>query len=563
MTDSSGGDAAIFAQRRALTTADYRWPPTPGGTGAVLSALGLSVSSLLHVREWEGNGFSAAETASDAAPDMRTRNDPLPNALVLVFAALAFLACSPRAEIQRTPTPTSVPANGVATEPGVVDPDAPAITYTGDAGFVPKRLDIEPDTRVRFVNASGNDFWPVSNIHPTHTILPELDAKRPVPPGETRAFTFGKRGFWRFHNHLAPESGGLVVVLGEDAGPPAEPLLLASPDIAFETPRDIRAEDYVGLLSDDELMVGFLRRYGPEHAVRLLKESEKYVGVDCHQRAHDLGRAAFEEFGAAAFALSSHECHAGAFHGATEALFASRGTANLEQDVAAICAGAENLFFRHQCVHGVGHGLMAWTSYELHDALPLCDRMPTQSDKGSCYSGVFMENVVGGLTRLMGHVTRYLEDDDPHFPCDVVAERYMVPCYFYQTSHMLRVFNRDFSKVAKACTEAPPAAHRSCFQSYGRDVGGATRKDPATAILYCSYAPAGLNRADCIEGAVQDRFWEKSGADDALAMCAMVENPTEQDTCYGTIIARARHVLSTREEFDEFCARIGTRWRKC
>lgn len=30
-----------------------------------------------------------------------------------------------------------------------------------------------------------------------------------------------------------------------------------------------------------------------------------------------------------AFALSGHECQAGSFHGATEALFAIRGTANL------------------------------------------------------------------------------------------------------------------------------------------------------------------------------------------------------------------------------------------
>ncbi len=441
-------------------------------------------------------------------------------------------------------------------------PQQSGITFTGERGFVPKRLDIEPGTRVRFVNASDKDFWPASNIHPTHTILPELDAKKPVPPGATWAFIFRKRGFWRFHNHLAPEFGGLVVVLGEDAGPPPEPLVLTIPDVAFETPRDIRADDYIGLLEDDGLMVEFLKRYGPEHTVRLLKESENYIAMDCHQRAHHLGRAAYEEFGAAAFALSGHECHAGSFHGATEALFASRGTATLEQDVATICSGADNPFFRHQCIHGVGHGLMAWTSYELHDTLPLCDRMLTETDKGSCYSGVFMENVVGGLTGLMGHVTQFLKDDDPHFPCDIVDERYMVPCYFYQTSHMLKVFNHDFSKVAQACTEAPPAAHRSCFQSYGRDVGGATRKDPATAILYCGHAPAGPNRVDCIEGAVQDRFWEKSGADDALAMCAMVESVAEQDTCYGTIVERARHVLSTREEFDGFCARIGTRWRK-
>ena len=502
--------------------------------------------------------------------------NPLFNGFALALVTLAVFACTPGTEQEVTPT-VSVETEPIAGEGRLIcglpagfglevfdediDPDAPAVTFTGDGGFVPKRLDIEPGSQVRFVNDSDEDLWPASNIHPTHSILPELDAKREIAPGKTWAFTFKTRGFWRYHNHLAPEFGGLIVVLGEDSGLPPEPLAFDMPEEAFETPGDIPAQDYAGLLRDGTLMDEYIKRYGPENTVRLLKEAEFQTGEDCHQAAHYLGRAAYDEFGASAFALSSHDCQSGSFHGATEALFASRGTADLERDVATICAAADNPFFRHQCVHGVGHGLMAWTSYELHDALPLCDRMPTESDKGSCYSGVFMENVVGGLTGLMGHVTQFLKDDDPHFPCDIVDERYKLPCYFYQTSHMLRVFDYDFSKVAQACAETLPAAHRSCFQSYGRDVGNATRKDPATAILYCGYAPAGPNRVDCIAGAVQDRFWEKTGADSALAMCAMVEDAAEQDACYWTIIVRARDVLTTRKESEGFCAQVDPRWR--
>ena len=482
-------------------------------------------------------------------------------ALALALLTLAVFACSPGAQYREAPDAADAPAAQAGTGPEAVDPDAPAIAFTGEGGFEPRRLDIEPGTQVRFVNASDEDFWPASNIHPTHSILPELDAKRPVPPGDTWSFTFKTRGFWRYHNHLEPAFGGLVVVLGDESGPPPEPLAFTIPEEPFETPTGVSDQDYADLLDDHALMVRFVKRYGPENTVRLLKAAEIDIGGDCHQSAHHLGRAAYEEFGAAAFALSSHECQSGSFHGATEALFASRGTVNLEEDVAAICAAAENPFFRHQCIHGVGHGLMAWTSYELHDALPLCDRMPTAIDRESCYSGVFMENVVGGLSGLMGHVTQYLKDDDPHFPCDVVEERYQSPCYFYQTSHMLRVFDRDFAKIAQACAEAPPAAHWSCFQSYGRDVGNATRKDPAASILYCSYAPAGNDRVGCIIGAVQDRFWEKTGAGEALAMCAMVENAAEKDACYGTIIARAHDVLTTGEESEGFCARVETRWR--
>ena len=55
----------------------------------------------------------------------------------------------------------------------------------------------------------------------------------------------------------------------------------------------------------------------------------------------------------------------------------------------------------------------------------------------------------------MGHKTQYLRPDDPHFPCDVVEARYLADCYFYQTSHMLRVFDGDFASVASECRHAP------------------------------------------------------------------------------------------------------------
>lgn len=434
---------------------------------------------------------------------------------------------------------------------------SPVVVYTGDGGFVPNRLDVAPGTEVVFVNESERFFWPASNIHPTHAILPEFDAFRPIPPGETYAFTFENRGFWRFHNHLEPEQGGLIVVLGGEAGPRSSaPLDMTLADRTFEPLGSVPAQEIVELFADDALLIQFMKRYGPEQTVRLLSEGEAHVPGDCHQRAHVLGRAAFEEFGAAAFALSGHECQAGSFHGATEALFAIRGTANLEQDVATICGGASNAFVRHQCIHGVGHGLMAWTTYEIHDALDLCDRMPTPLDQASCHSGVFMENVVGGLSGAMGHTTQYLRNDDPHFPCDVVAERYVPACYFFQTSHMLVVFERDFSKVAQACTETPQEARIHCFLSYGRDVGSATRGDPFGAIQLCDHAPPGPSRVACIEGAVQDRFWEASGADEALAMCAMLFETAEKDACYSMIIGRARDVFSDPEAFDGFCAKV-------
>ena len=158
--------------------------------------------------------------------------------LQLSLLALVIAACGPDPATDMEPLPAhSLP--GGETGPEIVDSDAPLITYTSVDGFVPKRLDVEPGTQVRFYNASGEAFWPASNIHPTHAILPELDSHGEIPPGETWAFTFRTRGYWRFHNHLAPEYGGLVVVRGGEGGPTpsgGNPLSVKMPDVPFETP---------------------------------------------------------------------------------------------------------------------------------------------------------------------------------------------------------------------------------------------------------------------------------------------------------------------------------------
>ena len=319
--------------------------------------------------------------------------------------------------------------------------------------------------------------------------------------------------------------------------------------------------DVLDLFRDDALLNAFVKRYGPAATVRILSENEHRVGVDCHERAHVMGRLAYEQFGAIAFSLSGHECHSGGYHGATEAFFRDRGTSHLQSDIGVVCSAGLNDFFRHQCVHGIGHGLMAWTSYELFDALELCDLLEAVSDQQSCFSGVFMENVVGGLSGSMGHFTEFLSDD-PHFPCNILDDRYVVPCYFFQSSRMIQVFGGDFERLAGACAEAPAVAHPVCFGSMGRDVGGVARGDPERAIRLCSYAEDPASRLDCLDGAVQDSFWDPTGANNALAFCRTLEEDGEKRRCYSTIVERARSVIDDALALEGFCGKVEAGYRE-
>ena len=96
-------------------------------------------------------------------------------------------------------------------------------------------------------------------------------------------------------------------------------------------------------------------------------------GIDCHNRAHELGRRAYKLSGGLSFKQCGIECHSGCRHGATEAFFSDKGSENLVENIKFLCEGETTAFGMHQCLHGVGHGLMAWFDYGLPEALEACD----------------------------------------------------------------------------------------------------------------------------------------------------------------------------------------------
>ena len=482
--------------------------------------------------------------------------------LLIVVMALAVMGMACSAGDPDAPVAVATPLKPNPGTPSETPlPNSWIVEFTDD-GFVPKRLEIEVGQQVQFVNSSESSLWPASNIHPTHQVMPEFDAGSPVGADGAWAFTFDKPGFWRYHNHMVPEHSGLIVATGGDAGQPVESLPRDVGDLKFKDPPDLTPKALTDLFTNDVLLRQYIRDYGPANTVKLVAEAGDVVGQLCHERAHVTGRTAYELFGAAAFALASHECEAGAYHGATEAMFKERGTVNLESDVQVICGGSDVFFFRLQCIHGVGHGLMAWTSYELYDSLDLCDRLETDRDRRACYSGVFMENVVGGLSGTMGHFTDYLSDEDPHYPCNALTDRYIAPCYLYHSTRMLLMFEYDYERVAEECANAPAIGRYDCFESFGRDLAASSLGESAKGLEQCHNTVAdATHRVWCIQGSVQARFWETDRADEAVEMCTLATVQEEREGCHWMIVYRARELYPDRPSLEAFCARLETAYQ--
>jgi mono/diheme cytochrome c family protein len=261
---------------------------------------------------------------------------------------------------------------------------------------------------------------------------------------------------------------------------------------------------------------------GPKAALALFAQkmaSDAAIEQGCHRIAHMIGAASLEYFHgsvAKAFVAGSPICWSGYYHGILERAFSGVPPTRLAQTARKLCSDPEvrrTLFIAYQCVHGLGHGLMIYTNYDLPKALHVCDELATAWDQTSCTGGVFMEN----QSSSYGITSRWLKSSDLIYPCDAVSQRHKLYCYLMVTSRILPAVGESFPRAAAICRRSDRGWVATCFQSLGRDASGHTRADPQGILRLC--AAAGDMAGECIYGAARDVASQDAGARRAARLC--------------------------------------------
>jgi hypothetical protein len=247
---------------------------------------------------------------------------------------------------------------------------------------------------------------------------------------------------------------------------------------------------------------------GPKTAISVLEQrmaTDSVVQSDCHRIAHILGAAAlvrYEGNVARAFVEGSAVCSSGYYHGLLERAFAGVSSRDELAGVARdLCNDPEitrTTYHEYQCLHGLGHGLMIHTGYQLPFSLSVCDRLRTSWEQTSCTGGVFMENVSSSY----GIESRWVKEDDLVYPCTVVERRHKLYCYLLVTSRILPETEYDWKKTASICSGVERDWVDSCFQSYGRDASGFSRQNVRRTASLCR--TAGSGEGECLFGAARD-----------------------------------------------------------
>ena len=272
---------------------------------------------------------------------------------------------------------------------------------------------------------------------------------------------------------------------------------------------------------------------------------------DCHRIAHAIGAGALSHFHGnigQAFVAGRPSCTSGYYHGILERAFLGVAQSQLGSSARKFCASPEvrkSDFIAYQCVHGLGHGLMIYTGYDLPLSLHTCDKLP-EGDAFSCTGGVFMENYQSSY----GIRSRWLKDKDLLYPCNSVAEKYKFYCYDLVTARILPKVNYNWKKTAAWCRRSEPRWVSVCFQSMGRDASGFTRLDPQRIVKICRVA--GNMARECIFAASEDMTYTDVNANRAKNLCRIAPGDT-RGSCWIGIGEILAEVTNDKEKLKADC----------
>jgi hypothetical protein len=274
----------------------------------------------------------------------------------------------------------------------------------------------------------------------------------------------------------------------------------------------------------------------------------------CHRIAHAIGAASLARFQgnvARTFAAGSPSCWSGYYHGVLERSLVqakTRSPAELGRIARKLCAdgGVRAVpWLAYQCLHGLGHGLMISTGLDLPRSLAACRRLETDWDRTSCKGGAFMENIATSY----GVESRWVRDDDPVYPCNVVAESDKRPCYQLATSRILRVVGVDWERTAEICASVEQGWVEECFQSLGRDISGQTHRDAEEIAETCEVARPYGGEDECIAYAAMDITANFTSGRPTMALCDAL-SASLRAVCYhsiGMVMGRFKSSPAARE----------------
>ena len=431
------------------------------------------------------------------------------------------------------------------------------VIHVTDEGFEPSSVEIVSGETVVFENSGQKAHWPASDDHPTHTKYPEFDPLKPLEPENEWSFTFDKPGEWKYHDHQNPYLRGEILVREDPGASSGEgfrafiwTLFLdaygaATSIFASEEEGSTSNDEGPGELSDEryeEARDGYLalvRDEDPGVALGRLRdeiEANDALTRSCHGLVHEVGREAYkkyEDFGEA-MKYQDEICNSGYLHGIIEARFSESD--DVFADMRTMCDEyLQESSLSWQCFHGIGHGAMYYTANDLPRSLEMCDAFDSAFARTTCSNGIFMENFSADQKL---HLSEYLKESDPLYPCPEQEKRHKENCYLYAPTYFLSLNREDYTGALELCNGAEEPFRRACARGVGAQTMKENINDPKLVESACeSGDPEQVE--PCINGLASLYTSHYGSVESTRELCGQLEDSNQQ-ACYGSVEANSK-----------------------
>ncbi len=281
----------------------------------------------------------------------------------------------------------------------------------------------------------------------------------------------------------------------------------------------------------------------------------------CHETAHHLGMWLYGYTGDINKSLSyaKMQCGGAVFHGIMQNYFMTKqlhGQSESQIEITKICPvdpENPNSMIRWQCLHGLGHGLMAYYNDNATAAVSHCDELAPGWEQLSCSKGVFMQNMVSHYEVGGGD----LNPNDIYYPCDQVDAKYAPACYHYHATYLLEQTNANVSAAFDLCDKITPGTMvKYCYHGMGRQLSTLiTSADTIkSGMATCYLGKESEYHADCLNGMLltvlngdTDTYW-------GFKFCSMIEDGYKSD-CYDSLGKWIKMLDPTPQEQQAECSK--------
>jgi hypothetical protein len=348
-------------------------------------------------------------------------------------------------------------------------------------------------------------------------------------------------------------------------------------------------QTFVGLRAH---FVALAQDKGGAYAFEVLKRAVLPPNIDLHLMGHAIGDELYKQEGLDGIAYCTQDFRNACSHSIVVGALLADGLGVLDT-VNAVCKKAPGGPGAYtMCFHGFGHGVLAYTNYEVPDAVKICEKVGTEEyhneESDQCISGIVMEMHDGfnDPTVWEEKKDKYLSPDDPLKLCkaDYMPESAKYLCYSYITPYIFdaagaiannprpEIYPKSFSFCD---TVEDERLRNACYGGLGKEfvvlaqdrdirrMEDMTNDRLELAESWCLMGKEGEAQQSCLLSILDSLYW--GGENDpevSVRYCSLLESSEYKNACFTHLYEITTYYQRNPKIRENICSMVPDAYKK-